>query len=454
MSKAWPDREQALLRRYVAELELDREGPRAGKPYESVLRRFQIFVMERSAQGSLDRKIVEAWLRECVKRSTLYMAVRRAQIVSGFLDWLVRGGYLAANPFAEIRCMCRRQSTAAIVRALVSSDPELALEHLRGLPRFGSHLGPIIQAHVKRMKTLGLRYHESPFLCFDEFLQRRSGAVKESLATVVEEYAKLAPSPAAHMERVKVGRAIARSLQRNDPTATLMKRDRMIVREALRRRKKPYVFTREQLQHLFQSAKEYPSPKASLRPLSLYTMFVLAYCAGLRMAEIVGLRLGDIREASDTIDIRDTKFFKSRRLPLSPSAMAVLRRYLLARRQALAPNDADSPVFWHQKGGYAYITANHLMRRVMRSAGLKPDTGRAGPRIHDLRHTFVVHRMIEWYREGVNVQAKLPYLWTYLGHRDLHSTLVYITITQELLHRASERFRVFGAYVVKPHEET
>src|SRR5271165_4983898 len=57
----------------------------------------------------------------CVKRSTLYMAVRRAQIVSGFLDWLVRGGYLAANPFAEIRCMCRRQSTAAIVRALVSS---------------------------------------------------------------------------------------------------------------------------------------------------------------------------------------------------------------------------------------------------------------------------------------------------------------------------------------------
>ena len=126
----------------------------------------------------------------------------------------------------------------------------------------------------------------------------------------------------------------------------------------------------------------------------------------------------------------------------------------LARRQALAPTDADSPLFWHEKGGYAYITANHLMRRVMRSAGLKPDPGRAGPRIHDLRHSFVVHRMIEWYREGVNVQAKLPYLWTYLGHRDLHSTLVYITITQELLHRASERFRAFGAHVVEPKEET
>ena len=160
MTQSWPDREQALLRRYVPELELDREGPHIGKPYESVLRRFQMFVVDRSAQGSLDRKMIEAWLRECVKRSTLGMAVRRAQIVSGFLDWLVRSAYLATNPFAEIRCVCRRQSTAAIVRALVSPDPDSALERLRGLPRFGSHLGPIIQAHVKRMKTLGLRYHE------------------------------------------------------------------------------------------------------------------------------------------------------------------------------------------------------------------------------------------------------------------------------------------------------
>ena len=83
------------------------------------------------------------------------MADRRAQIVSGFLDWLVCGGYLTANPFAEIRCVCRRQSTAAIVRALVSPDPELALEQIRGLPRFGSHLGPIIQAHVKRIRRSG-----------------------------------------------------------------------------------------------------------------------------------------------------------------------------------------------------------------------------------------------------------------------------------------------------------
>jgi site-specific recombinase XerD len=114
-----------------------------------------------------------------------------------------------------------------------------------------------------------------------------------------------------------------------------------------------------------------------------------------------------------------------------------------------ATTSAGSPLFWHNKKGYAYITANHLLRRVLRKAGLKPKLGRVGPRVHDTRHTFVVHRMLAWYRQGVNIQAKLPYLWTYLGHRDLHSTLVYLTITQELLQQASERFRKLAAGMLR-----
>ena len=446
MNKTWPDRELALLRRYVADLDLT--GARAGKPYESVLRRFQTFLMYRGPKCPLDKGTLQAWLRQCVAESTLAMAVRRAQIVTRFLDWLVSNGHLSVNPFRDLRRTCRRQSTAALVRALVNPDPDSVLESLRGLPRFGSHLGPVVREHVERMRTLGFRYDEGRFRRFDEFLQKRTGAKSEPLSSLVEEYAKMAPSPAAYMERVKVGRSIARFLQRTNPITPAVKRDPMITREVLRQRRKPYIFTKEEVQHLLRAALDYPSPKAPLRPISLYTMFVLAYCAGLRMAEIVGLHLGDIHQDANTIDIRNTKFFKSRRLPVKPSTMAVIRNYLLARRKALAPTAPDSPLFWHKKGGYAYMTANHLMRRVMRKAGLKPDPGRRGPRIHDLRHSFVVHRMIEWYREGVDVQAKLPYLWTYLGHRDLHSSLVYITVTQELLHRASARFRAFGAHAV------
>ncbi len=92
--------------------------------------------------------------------------------------------------------------------------------------------------------------------------------------------------------------------------------------------------------------------------------------------------------------------------------------------------------------------AGKLLVRVLRRAGVKPENGKIGPRIHDLRHSFVFNRMLTWYREGVNPQSRLPYLATYLGHKDINSTLVYLTITQELLQHASERFRQFGAGAV------
>jgi integrase len=90
-----------------------------------------------------------------------------------------------------------------------------------------------------------------------------------------------------------------------------------------------------------------------------------------------------------------------------------------------------------------------LLVGVLRRAKLKPAPGRVGPRVHDLRHAFVASRMLAWYRDGINPQSHLPYLATYLGHKDINSTLVYLTITQDLLHQASERFRVRGAQLLQ-----
>ena len=86
-----------------------------------------------------------------------------------------------------------------------------------------------------------------------------------------------------------------------------------------------------------------------------------------------------------------------------------------------------------------------LLVNVIRRAGLKPLQGRTGPRVHDLRHSMVVNRILQWYQTGINPQDRLPFLATYLGHRDINSTLVYITVTQDLLHLANERFRAVGA---------
>jgi integrase len=184
-------------------------------------------------------------------------------------------------------------------------------------------------------------------------------------------------------------------------------------------------------------------------------MLVLAYCAGLRLGEMVRLKIGDVQKEEGVIEIRETKFFKTRRLPLSASALVALRSYMEARQQAGGPSGSDSALLWHQQDrcGYSRMTVEGLLVRVFRSAGLKQPrpSGRVGPRIHDLRHTFVVHRMTEWYRSGINPEPLLPYLATYLGHKDIHSTLVYLTITQELLQHANSRFRSLGAPLLQTH---
>ena len=151
----------------------------------------------------------------------------------------------------------------------------------------------------------------------------------------------------------------------------------------------------------------------------------------------------------NVLAIWDTKFFKSRLLPLSSDALAALQTYMKAREKAGVSGNPDASLFWHEKGGYGYFVEETLLRRVIQQAGLRKTSGRGGPRVHDLRRTFVVHRMTQWYRQGINPQGHLPYLAAYLGHRDIHSTLVYLTITQELLQRANERFRAMESEVLK-----
>lgn len=442
----WPDQDEALINQFVKQLNLLRYGA----PYRSLLRQFQRFVAQRSPKKIFSEAVLRAWLKDELKISPLPLVVHHGQLVSRFLDWLAARGAIEANPVAELRRKYECRSSAAVLRALAGAQPTKALEALRPPPRYGSHLGPIMREHVNRMRTLGLRYrHENRFLQFDRFLQQRPGADQEPLTTLVREYAGRASSASGKVQRVQVGRVIAKELNRSGLAVTLPKRDRVLVQEMLRSRRQPHIFTIEEVQRLLETARRDHAPRAPLRSLTLYTMLALAYCAGLRLAEIVSLKVGDVDLSADCIEVRDTKFFKSRRLPLSATAMGALRDYLKARSKAGAPVDSDAPLFWHAKGGYGYVATGAHLRRLIRVAGLKQTTGRTGPRVHDLRHAFVVHRMTSWYEQGINPQTRLPYLAAYLGHRNIHSTLVYLTITQELLQHANERFRTAEAEVLR-----
>jgi integrase len=243
-------------------------------------------------------------------------------------------------------------------------------------------------------------------------------------------------------------------LHRLDPTVPLLPVDRRLRRRVIERQRPPYVYSEAQIQKLLEAARTFPSPRAPWRPLMLYTMMVLTYCAGLRIGELVRLTLADVHLEDDTIEIRESKFFKSRRLPLTPTVMQVLKDFLGARDRAGAPRTAQSGVFWNPgwEKRYSYVAVRDNMANVIRRAGLKPLSGIAGPRVHDLRHSFVLHRMRDWYRRGINPQARLPYLASYLGHKNISSTLFYLTQTQELKEIACERFRLSGAGAVRVAE--
>jgi integrase len=417
--------------------------PETGRIYGHILRAFQSSVIECSTD-TLSVSSLQEWLREKRRVWPLHMVCLRARLVERFLEWSQAHGVMATNPFAELHRHYGPRTTL-IVRALVSSDVEAALRKLRPLPRFGSFLGNTMAEQVGLMRSLGYRYdvNERMLLRFDRFLQSHTELAGNELNQVIEAWVRSDPSPNRLWEAKRVGQLMSKAMRRLDPAAATLPMSIEMCQPAHRELRLPYVYSDEEIRRLLKTALAFPSPKAPLRPLSLYTMVVLAYCAGLRVGEIVHLTLADINLQDGTIEIRETKFFKHRLLPLAAGVIAVLKNYLVAREQAGGPTSSDSGLFWNQKFGrcYSYGGLCILLVEILRRAGLKPATGRIGPRIHDLRHTMVGHRMRDWYREGINPQSKLPYLATYLGHKDIRSTLVYLNIAPELLHAASERFR-------------
>jgi integrase/recombinase XerD len=441
---AWPDSDRVLITSYLGTLRLRSANSRTY--YRQVLHGFQD-VAERYAD--MDRQAIEAWLQEwgaSWRRSTL---LHRARIVDRFLDHLVEMHAIARNPIAVLRCEYSVKQSNPIWRALASTGPDRSLAALRRPKPFGSVLGKLMGDHVALMRGRGYRYTTQAawFLRFDRFLQSRPELAQESVEVMLERWTAARSTRHHAAECEKLGRALVRARRHLDPSIPPRRSNSRPQQEVARQWRRPHIYSPADVRRMLDIARSYPSPRASLRPLSLYTMLLLAYCAGLRRSELARLDLGDVDLECGTITIRETKFFKTRILPLPDSVMADLRDYLDARKRAGGAQEPQSGLFWHDQGSGRYTSAaiGWLLVDILRRAELKPQRGRSGPRLHDLRHSMVVNRILEWYRSGINPQDRLPFLATYLGHRDIHSTLVYITVTQDLLQHASERFRLVGA---------
>ncbi|CAH1748664.1 protein of unknown function [Thauera humireducens] len=188
------------------------------------------------------------------------------------------------------------------------------------------------------------------------------------LEKLVERWSNDQPSPSRLYEAQRAGRIVSKAMHRLDPTVPVLPLGDGIGRAACQSNRYPHLYTDEEIRKILQSALLYPSPRAPLRPLSLFTMLMLTYCAGLRGREIARLRLGDVDLREETIDVRETKFFKHRRVPLAPGVMAALTHYLTARKSTGAPTSPQSALFWSPQTGRGYsVGVVRLMLAVIRT---------------------------------------------------------------------------------------
>jgi integrase len=204
----------------------------------------------------------------------------------------------------------------------------------------------------------------------------------------------------------------------------------------------PYIYSEDEIRRLLQAAARRSSCR--IDALTCRTLILLLYATGLRISEALNLNLADVDLSDRVLYVRRSKFYKTRLVPIGTDLTQVLGEYAQRRCKSSAL-DPDSPFLLTSRGERVLRAAAEQAFGWIRSQAkvCRQDGARYQPRLHDLRHTAAVTRLVSWYREGVDVQRLLPQLATYLGHVHISGTQCYLSMTPELLQQASGRFEQF-----------
>jgi len=233
--------------------------------------------------------------------------------------------------------------------------------------------------------------------------------------------------------RLSAVRAFAAHLHTIAPACEVPPADLLASRS---RRATPYLYSDQEVAALIAAAAML---RTRHRTATCRTLIGLLAVTGMRVGEAIRLDKGDIDFKHGLLVVRDSKFGKSRELPLHASTVDALRRYL-RRRDRPRPDQSTPAVFVSAAGTrLLYCNVQNTFGRLVRHAGLEPRSASCRPRLHDLRHTFAVATVLDAYGCGADVQARLPLLSTYLGHVNPGATYWYLQAAPELLGLAGQR---------------
>jgi integrase len=295
--------------------------------------------------------------------------------------------------------------------------------------------------YIAVRRALGTRFQEPAMTLghFVEFLEREGAdCITTDLAL------RWACEPegvqrATWARRLSMVRRFAAWLSTFDPRTEIPPKR---ILNARHRRNKPYIFTDEEIERLMVEAARLPSA-TGFRALTHVMLIGLLASTGLRPGEALALNLSDVDLKNGILAIRQTKFGKSRFVPVEDSTCAAIAQYAERRLEFCVRPQTDGFLVSERCARLHPCAARRTFAKVSRAIGLrKALVGRRigrGPRLQDIRHTFVTRKLIEWYRAGLDVERELPKLSTYLGHVNISNTYWYIEAVPELLQFATER---------------
>ncbi len=241
--------------------------------------------------------------------------------------------------------------------------------------------------------------------------------------------------PVWHSIRLGVIRRFAKYRSAADPRTEIPP---MKLLQASYHRKPPYIYNDDEIKNLIKAAKSLFSPKG-LRASTYSTLFGLLVVTGMRVKEVVGLDRDDVDLTEAILTVRDSKFGKSRFVPIHSSTQKVLRHYAILRDK-IYPRQKSQSFFVSERGDrLTKWSVRWNFTQLSHQIGLRGPNDSHGPRLHDLRHRFAIQTLIAWYRSGMDIDQNMPKLSTYLGHKHVSDTYWYISAVPELLQQATLR---------------
>jgi integrase/recombinase XerD len=309
--------------------------------------------------------------------------------------------------------------------------------------QFESALAPMINQLIREKRACGYKY-DTPTRAlkrFDRFLCNTTIKQNELPKVIVLQWLEKQPHEQAstHQHRIILIRQLARLMLRLGCSAYVPP-DRFGTQRSYVF--SPHILTHKEIQKILHAVdKIKPSSFSPMRHLVMPELFRLLCGCGFRLSEVLNLHVCDVDLKQGVLIVRDGKFGKDRLVPPSVNLVKRLRIYTEQLEKNTMEKRTDESFFFPSptQTAWSITTIYTLFRKLLHQCGI-PHAGRGkGPRVHDLRHTFAVHRLIQWYEEGCDLNAKLPLLVAYLGHKDFTGTQKYLHLTAELFPNLTSR---------------